>query len=242
MIGDVTIRRLFSFFILLCLAAAAQLRSQPKLRIEEGLQPDFGDIYTNEVLQKSLHLVNDGNDTLVISGVSASCGCTSVLASSDHIPPQGTGEVKISFNPERFSGPQTKAISFETNDPRMPHAHIDFSVHIKKVLEISREYLTFPSAHVDSQSIDELIIKNVSAAPVKILAVTTTSPFMYVTPVKTTIRPNDSATLTCMFLPKSRGLVRGNIVIETDNILVPKISTRFFALVKAAPGAGGQHN
>jgi hypothetical protein len=231
---------LIAFFALSTVIAFCQ----PKLRVIGGFKFDYGTVYSNRTLKKEIMLKNDGTDTLIITSPSSSCGCTVAMISESqsHIPPDSTGRMSVSFDPSRFSGSVTKGISFETNDPKQAHAHIDFTVKVSKAIEISAEYLPFPDAKVDSVSEAEYILKNVTDKPMKILSIlaksnadTVESKSCIVTAEidKKVIEPNDFATIKFSLRPTKKGISKGNIVIDTDSPDVPRISTRFFSLAKA---------
>ena len=234
MINNRFIRAAFTVIVILLPVLSL---AQPKWTIVEGLNPEFGYIYSNETIHRTLHIKNEGNDTLVVTGVSASCGCTTALASSDHIAPGVTAELGITFDPTKFDGAVKKSISFETNDPITPHAHLEFTAIIDKILTISEEYLVYSNAVPDSDATADLVLKNEGKFPISITKASATSELMTVTPSTAVINPDEELTFKCTLHPKARGIVKGNISIETNNKLVKSFNTRFYALVKAPKGA-----
>ncbi|MFI5251577.1 MAG: DUF1573 domain-containing protein [Bacteroidota bacterium] len=218
------------------------LIGQPKLKIIDGTKIDYGTIFSNEIMKREIKIKNEGTDTLTVTSVSSSCGCTVALVSNDHIPPQGSGKISVSFDPERFSGKVSKGISFETNDPKQHHAHIDFTVNISKIIELSNDYITFPNSRVDSIVQTDYTLKNLTDRPIKILSILSTSYLLSAESDKKVINPNEIATITCILRPRERGVIKGNIKIDTDNPNIAHISTRFFALVKPKPSSSSSNH
>ena len=204
--------------------------SQPKLLIVEGTSPNFGDIYT-PTAERFLTLKNIGTDTLIISGVSTSCGCTAALVSNDHIAPKESGTVSIRFDAKRFSGPVVKAVSWNTNDSTHKHVNINFTANVIKSLECDPEYFFF-STTIDSTEVKTVTIQNSSSRTIHIHSVTPSSNFISVTLSDTELEPNEEATLTGTIHPTEAGTVRGSIEIATDFSLYPKVSVGFFAYTK----------
>lgn len=235
------LRIVFAVFSVMLICATVAI-GQPRFHIVEGLEPNFGKIVTNEPAHYTLHIQNTGTDTLIISDVSSSCGCTGAMAATDHIPPDGEGDLRITFNPEQYKGVVRKGVSFETNDPDSSHVHLNFTVNIEKVLTIDQEYLTFADARIDSQATEELVLTNASNAPVKILSTGSSSEYVEVSPNKAVIEPNKDLTLSCILRAKTPHILRGTVTIDTDSKEVPRISVPFFALVKQSKTAASpQH-
>ena len=60
---------------------------------------------------------NKGKSNLLIRKVTASCGCTAVMASEQVIAPGKTGVIKASFDSTGKTGKQNKTVTVITNDP-----------------------------------------------------------------------------------------------------------------------------
>jgi hypothetical protein len=204
--------------------------SQSKLLIVEGTSPDFGDIYT-PTAERFLTLKNIGKDTLTISGVSTSCGCTAALVSKDHIPPGQSGTVSIKFDAKRFTGPVQKGISMNTNDETQKHVNITFKANVIKSLECDPEYFFF-SGMIDSTDERTITIQNTSSQTIHILSFKPSSNFISVKLSDKELEPNEEATLTGTIHPTEAGTVRGDIEFVTDFSPYPKISVGFFAYTK----------
>ena len=224
------IARLFVRGFVFAVLSAASLFSQPKLHLVGGTTVDFGDVYSASA-QKFLTLRNAGRDTLVISNVSASCGCTGALVSHDHIAPGDSGILAITFDAKRFDGAVEKTVSFASNDKSQEHVSVKFHANVHKTLECDPEYFYF-STHPDSLSTKELSLKNSSKQKIRLLRINVPTDLISVQASRMEIEPGDEIMLQASGSFKAPGTFRGNIEISTDYPIVPTFTLRYFAFVK----------
>lgn len=93
---------------------------------------DFGRVYEGEKVGWYFKYKNLGNKNLVLTNVSASCGCTIPAYSTEPVAPGNEGEIKVVFNSDGRSGHQYKSVNVETNgEPRIIELIISAEV-IKK--------------------------------------------------------------------------------------------------------------
>jgi len=76
---------------------------------------DFGKVRRGDSILISFRFKNTGNNSLFISQVAPSCGCT--VASYPHVPvfPGDSGVLKATFDSREFKGPVHKEILVTTN-------------------------------------------------------------------------------------------------------------------------------
>jgi hypothetical protein len=228
---------------LLFLCIPAGVLGQPRLDLVGGNTFGFGDVYAGDKVTHQLTLRNTGTDTLIISDVSAGCGCTGTLMSSSHIPPAGSGILSISFNSARLAGPTQKVVTLNTNDTSHAHVRITFNANVIKSLTIVPEYLVFRTS-VDSPSTEEVTITNTGSTPIRILSATSSLDRLSVKMSTDRIDPGKESLLTCLLAPGREGLVNGSITIVTDRPRASTLSVRFFGLVAGRNGRGARadHN
>jgi len=205
---------------------------QPKVTVVGGTKFSFGNLYTASKVQRVLSIRNDGTDTLNISDVSASCGCTAALISQNQIAPHKSGSLSISFDAGKYSGWVEKSVTFHSNDPAHPSMSVAFTANIVRVFELDPEYIIFSHAVVDSEKTQELSIKNISPKSIRILSSTTSSNVLSTQLSKSNLAPNEEITLLCTLHPRKAGSFNGNITIKTDYPQLPEYGIRFFAFVK----------
>lgn len=81
----------------------------------DKLEHDFGRLIQGEILTYVFKFTNTGKEDLVISKVSASCGCTASKYTRDAIKPGGEGKIEVTFDSNGQRGIQNKTVSVLTN-------------------------------------------------------------------------------------------------------------------------------
>lgn len=222
----------FSFFVLLAYLILSQLaQCQPKVYLPEGFYFDLGDVLSLSPTKKTIFIKNIGTDTLIISNVGASCGCTALLLSENSIPPQDSASLLITFDGTRFKGRVEKLISFNTNDNDHPLVEVKFSANVINIFQIDPEYL-FIKASIGSPVKKEIEIKNISDKTIKILSANSSIENLSVTIKEKKIPPGKSIILPVYFDPKDKGTLSGDINITTDYPQLPSFKIRFHSWTK----------
>jgi hypothetical protein len=81
---------------------------------------DFGKINQGDVVEYTFKFKNTGNQPLVLSNVSATCGCTVPEWPKEPIAPGKSGSIKATFNSAGKLGQQNKVITVESNATNSP--------------------------------------------------------------------------------------------------------------------------
>lgn len=76
---------------------------------------DFGTINEGQVIEHLFNFTNNGQAPLVISNITASCGCTSPEWTKTPVNPGETGFVKVVFNSAAKSGAQAPTVTIQAN-------------------------------------------------------------------------------------------------------------------------------
>lgn len=79
------------------------------------MEYDFGAINEGQVVEHLFTFTNNGQAPLVISNITASCGCTSPDWSKAPVKPGAEGYVKVVFNSTSKSGAQAPTVSIQAN-------------------------------------------------------------------------------------------------------------------------------
>jgi len=96
----------------------------------DGMDKDFGKMEEGKTLEVSFRFKNVGDKPLIISNVSASCGCTVPETPKKPYQPGETGVIKASFNSAGKSGAQAKQVNVFANlEPAM--TTLNFRVEVK---------------------------------------------------------------------------------------------------------------
>ena len=86
----------------------------PVITFDQDLH-DFGRLSAGENISYSFHFRNQGSSDLVISGCSASCGCTVADYPRGRITPGGEGYITVTFNSQGKIGQQYQEVTVSSN-------------------------------------------------------------------------------------------------------------------------------
>jgi hypothetical protein len=82
---------------------------------------DFGQVAEGEIVEFNFRFKNTGTKPLVVTNVSASCGCTVPEKPEQPIRPGETGFIKAKFNSDRRPGEVMKTVTVVSNaQPAFP--------------------------------------------------------------------------------------------------------------------------
>lgn len=104
---------------------------QPKIQFEKT-EHDFGTITEGESVEYIFKFSNAGTDTLVITNVRASCGCTAALVSERVLAPGKSGEIKAVFDSHGRPGKNSKTIAVISNDTNRQQVILRFTVMVEE--------------------------------------------------------------------------------------------------------------
>jgi len=76
---------------------------------------DFGDIPEGPPVSHTFEFVNTGDQPLIITNASPSCGCTTPDWTKTPVPPKGKGFIKATYNTEGRPGSFNKSITITSN-------------------------------------------------------------------------------------------------------------------------------
>ena len=76
---------------------------------------DFGQVKEGEIVEHVYTFANSGTSPVILSQVSASCGCTTPSYTQTPILPGKSGEIKVSFDSNGQVGKQQKIVTVVSN-------------------------------------------------------------------------------------------------------------------------------
>jgi hypothetical protein len=155
--------------------------SQPKMTLGTT-EHDFGKFKEESGVQKfDFVLINTGNAPLVITQVTASCGCTTPGWTKEPIPPKGSGLVSAAYDPAGRPGVFSKTLSVSSNSLPNPVTLTIEGEVIEKVKTVEDLYrfpvgairfesnnLAFTNVKKTEKRIRVMPIINTSNEPVKV--------------------------------------------------------------------------
>ncbi|MCK4569315.1 MAG: DUF1573 domain-containing protein, partial [Bacteroidales bacterium] len=92
----------------------ANMNELPAFEFREILH-DFGTVIEGEKVTYSFKFKNSGGKDLLISNVSASCGCTATKYTKETVAPGGEGVITVTFDSRRRTGFQNKTLTVSAN-------------------------------------------------------------------------------------------------------------------------------
>ncbi len=107
----------------------AKTTTGPKFKFKGGETYDFGKIPEGPAAEHEFEFKNTGDEPLVITNASASCGCTTPVWPKQPILPGKTGKIKVRYNTQgRGNQPFLKSIYISSN---VPHDKERYELFIK---------------------------------------------------------------------------------------------------------------
>ena len=112
--------------------APAELKA-PRLTVVEPVK-DFGTVAKGDKIDWSFAIKNTGDSDLQILAARPACGCT--VADFDKvIKPGQMGKVTAHVDTTNFTGPITKSVTIETNDPNTPSSVLNIQAIVKPYVD-----------------------------------------------------------------------------------------------------------
>lgn len=191
---------------------------------------DFGAVYDDAVVQHSYVLTNQGTRKVKLTGVRASCGCTSVKLAADALAPgqATTMEAVINFKGRR--GRQVKSIYAETDDPAAKLIRVEFSGVVVVPLECRPEGVHFGTVGAQERVEREVLITAVSNEPFKVLSAKSASAQVSAS-VETREEGKKYVVKVVCDGPRKLGSFMGTVEVTTDHPRMPLISIPVAGLV-----------
>lgn len=96
-------------------AQSSEKKDGPEITFE-ATTFDFGDIKQGDVVEHIFNFENTGNQPLIISNATTTCGCTaSEYKKGEPIGPGETSQIKVKFNSRGKMGAINKVVTIKSN-------------------------------------------------------------------------------------------------------------------------------
>ncbi len=180
----------------------------------DPLVTDLGIIEGDRVVPYSLSLRNEGDETLRITHVSTTCGCTVAVLPDSTITPGGAVPLKGSLDTRKMEGEIRKSIFIINNDPGRERAVLILHGFVVRTVSHSPTALFFSNARLNRSLTKSITIRSGSGVPLEITGVSSaTGLFRFdVTPLE----EKDDYRIDAVLLPsEERRTIRDTIRIAT---------------------------
>ncbi|MFN0159263.1 MAG: DUF1573 domain-containing protein [Bacteroidota bacterium] len=222
-----------SIVLTMTLLGAVVAFSQPRLEIVEGTKFDFGTISKGNKVERKLTLKNVGTETLEVSKVDVSCGCTGTIISEKSIKPQATGTVLITFDSKNFSGRVHKSVTIHSNAEGAATMMVDFEAEVIEEISVTPAHIWFQDAKVGAVSTATLTVKNQGKTALTLTEAKTQLEGFTLKLPNTPIAPGKSAQIVAEFKPTAkRAVLSDGVFLTTNSNSQPQIYIQIYGAVK----------
>jgi len=137
---------------------------------------DFGTVDQGTESVKVFVYRNKGNQTLRITDVTSTCGCTVAQPEPKVLAPGASGRLRVSFKSGSFSGPINKSISVRSNDPTAPAIALGVKANVRTLFAIEPKVVKFEEIERGKPAFREVTIKPLTSETFQIQRVMPTHP------------------------------------------------------------------
>jgi hypothetical protein len=131
-----------------------------KLEVVGGDTYDWGSVAPAK-LKAVIQVKNVGDDSLVISNVRPSCGCTTAPIDKNVLMPGDIGKINVEIDMTTRTGPTTKTITVTSNDPKNPAQIIYLKADVKRAMMFTpAEYFLITNGKVGQEVATSIRITN----------------------------------------------------------------------------------
>ncbi len=198
---------------------------QPKIRFDRP-DHDFGEVEAGDEVAHVFSFRNEGNAPLTVGKVLTSCGCTAALVSEQEIPPEGTGEIKVTFQAKGLQGAVKKGLTVESNDPEDPLVRLTIGGNVLSEVRVEPRYLDWRTLRPgNTPPPKKLTIRFLRGRGLRLERIQSESPSVVLT--KTSEEENKLVYSVALAEDLPTGRFTGRITIRSNSERVPEVHVPF---------------
>ena len=205
----------------------------PKIKFAAPVQ-DLGKVNAGQVVKHEFIFTNIGTQTLDITDVRPSCGCTTAGTYERKIEPGRSGIIPVQFNSANFSGQVHKSVTVTCNDPVQPTTILQFTASVWKAVDVNPAFAMFSPA-VGATNTETKVVKIVNNLD---------EPLKLGTPVCTnqafrvqlkTVREGKEFELEIQLATNlGPGTIMAPVTVTTSSSNLPLVSITAYAIIQPA--------
>ncbi len=213
--------KLFGTIGLMLVAFSLAAFAGPKLEFVGGSTHDWGLVNSGskpEPLKGTATIRNAGDETLIITKVKPTCGCTTAPISKDTLQPNETATIDITLKVSH-SGSVSKTIKIYANDvdEKKPH-YYRLKANIAMDLEVAPKYFTFGQMEVGREGKASIELINNSDKDLKIEDFEIQPKNMHLDLDKNAVvKAHKSLKIISSFIPEKQGHFNCSVVLKTSH-------------------------
>ena len=228
----------------LLLFCAVQAFALGKFKFEKEVH-DFGIVQEGELATYEFQFTNVGDEPIIMTGVHASCGCTTPIWTKDPVLPGKTGVIKVQYNSKGRIGVFNKSITINSNaepntkvlyikgivDPVEEQTLTAEQLKVTPLLGVDKSEYNFGQIELNSEHSAKFKVTNTGVQPLKVSSVTSGCNCVTFKMDKTEVKKGESATLTITYKPRYEGEVTNIAYIQSNDLKTPKKAIYLKAIV-----------
>lgn len=198
-------------------------------------QYDFGSIEeVGGIAKHTFKFVNTGDDSIKLTSVRASCGCTTPFWEKNVLMPGDTGKIEVAYNPLNRPGKFSKTVTIRTSgepetrilritgyvEPKPKTIEDEFGTEIGGI-RLKSKFINFGNITTEKPVSKMVEIYNQTEDTVTILDRFVSADFIKVTKLPAVIPPKKSTEIEISYLPKIRadlGFMNDPLTLFTDEL------------------------
>ena len=194
---------------------------------------DFGRVQSGDLVKYSFIFTNVGDQTLEVTAVQPSCGCTTAGDWTHKVEPGQTGTIAVQFNSANQPSQVFKTINVTSNDKQRRVNVLQLKGTVWKAIEVLPQY-TLINVPPDSTSASASIkILNHGNDPLTVSSLECTPKTFSVT--LTTNTPGQDYTVALKSeIELNIGNIQGKITLKTSSTKTPNLDLPFWVTVQPA--------
>jgi hypothetical protein len=197
---------------------------------------DFGSIPRGAIVIHSFVIRNVGKDTLAVTNVKPTCGCTTAPLSDSLVAPGKQADIRATFNTQKFNGRVKKQIYIDSSDPIKPYLKVSFSAIINNPLQTimpSPVEADFGNVKLGAPAELKVTITNNDTTKADLAIVEESAPSMVKSKLtQTTVAPGGTTELILDLEPRPKAeILTQSITLEASNIADSRFTIPWKAVI-----------
>ena len=227
--------RVFTTLVVLFALFLYNCNTQPKLEIIGGDTHDWGKVTPkDDPLKATIEIKNAGTDSLIISEVKPSCGCTTAPIENSRLAPGQKTHIDITLKIGSAAHDLSKTVRISSNDPKDPNRILFLKAKVFHPIEVNPSaYFTFNEMKVGTEGVSTLKVKNNTEKNVTLsnYEITPTDLNFNLNQAKE-LKPGEEIEIIAKYKPTKAGYFNCTVKMKTTCPDLPELSITGYGNVK----------
>ncbi|HUW83206.1 MAG TPA: DUF1573 domain-containing protein [Phycisphaerae bacterium] len=205
-------------------------KTGPKLEVDEA-SLDLGEMWGDQQKEHAIILRNVGDDTLMVTKVKGSCGCTVIKTYDRQIAPGKEGKLPFTLNTKGMQGTVRKSVTIWTNDPSNEQTRVSIHGTVKQLIQKEpKGGFTFGRIQPAQSQNKQVELTSNADEPLELEIVEVTPKGFNVT--LETVEEGKRFLLTAQIQPPlERGMHKGHVLLKTNLPKMPQLKVPLSAYI-----------